>query len=157
MHRGLRRDRRDRGTTVAHVAVLDHVATLDEQGMAASAATRVAALVTSGVDALDPWIRTYLPALCLAVVVPLAAGARILVADPLSALILAIAIPLIPVFMVLIGQLTQERTDRQWAALQRLAGHFHDVLVGLTTLRLFGREDAQVVQVRALPTVSRWR
>jgi ATP-binding cassette, subfamily C, bacterial CydCD len=128
--------------------VLDHVVRLDEAGSAAAPPSRTVALVTSGVDALEPWVRSYLPALCLAVVLPLAAGFRILLADPVSALILLVAIPLIPVFMVLIGKMTADRTSRQWAGLQRLAGHFHGVLVGLPTLRLFGRADAQVGRVR---------
>ena len=130
-------------------AVLDHVAALDEAGAAAATPSRVTSLLTSGMDALDPWIRTYLPALCVAAVVPAVAWTRILVADPLSAMVLALAVPLIPVFMVLIGKYTQDRTDRQWAALQRLSSHFHDVLTGLVTLRLFGRADAQVDGVRA--------
>ena len=130
-------------------AVVDHVAALDEAGRAATSPAQVSALVTSGVDALEPWVRTYLPALCVAAVVPVVAWVRIAVADPISAAVLAVAVPLIPVFMVLIGQYTQDRTDRQWAALQRLAGHFHDVLVGLVTLRLFGRAEAQVANVRA--------
>ena len=130
--------------------VIRHSLSVDEPGAALVTPARVTTLVTDGVDALDPWIRSYVPALCLAGVVPLAAGARILFADPASAVILLIAIPLIPVFMVLIGKLAEERTDRQWATLQRLAGHFHDVLVGLPTLRLFGREQAQVQRVRAV-------
>ncbi|MEI2652709.1 MAG: ATP-binding cassette domain-containing protein [Microthrixaceae bacterium] len=79
---------------------------------------------------------------------PLAAGVRILFADLLSAVILLIAVPLIPVFMILIGRLTEERSQRQWATLQRLGSHFHDVLVGLETLRLFGRAEAQIDRVR---------
>lgn len=105
-------------------------------------------LVTDGTDALEPWIREYVPALCIAGVLPLAAGARILAADVPSGLILLVTIPLIPVFMVLIGKLAEDRADRQWATLQRLAAHFHDVLVGLPTLRLFGRVGPQVQRVR---------
>ena len=130
--------------------VVRHSLALDEPGAALATPARVTTLVTDGVDALDPWIRNYVPALCLAGIVPLAAGARILLADVASAVILMVAIPLIPVFMVLIGKLAEDRTNRQWATLQRLAGHFHDVLVGLPTLRLFGRAEAQVGRVRAV-------
>jgi ATP-binding cassette subfamily C protein CydCD len=128
--------------------VVDHTLVLDEAGSATATPARVTTLVTDGVDALDPWIRSYLPALCLAAILPLAAGVRILIADPTSAAILLVAIPLIPVFMVLIGKFADERTKRQWATLQHLAGHFHQVLVGLPTLRLFGRAPAQVARVR---------
>lgn len=130
--------------------VISHALTLDEPGAAAATPARVTTLVTDGIDALDPWIREYVPALCIASVLPLAAGARILGADVPSAVILLVAIPLIPVFMVLIGKLAEDRADRQWATLQRLAGHFHDVLVGLPTLRLFGQAGAQVGRVRAV-------
>jgi ATP-binding cassette subfamily C protein CydCD len=128
--------------------VLDHVERVEPALLPELGPARVSALVTSGMDALEPWIRGYLPALVTAAVVPLATGLRILGADLISAVILAVVVPLIPIFMVLIGRYTEERTARQWATLQRLAGHFLDVLVGLPTLRLFGRADLQVLRVR---------
>ncbi|MEO8695377.1 MAG: thiol reductant ABC exporter subunit CydD [Acidimicrobiales bacterium] len=128
--------------------VLRHVDSFDQNARTAAPPTRVLALTTTAVDSLEPWVRSYVPALCLAAVVPLAAGSRILSVDLISAVILLIALPLIPVFMILIGQLTEERANRDWAMMQRLAGHFHDVLVGLPTLRLFGRAEAQVERVR---------
>ena len=128
--------------------VIERLDALDAPGWAATKPANLTALCTSGVDALEPWIRGYLPALCIAAVVPITAGIRILVADVLAAVILAIAIPLIPVFMILIGRMTDDRSRRQWATLQRLGAHFHDVLVGLETLRLFGRAEAQVARVR---------
>lgn len=113
-------------------------------------ASSTSTVATAGMDALDVWIRSYVPALAVAIVVPLAAGARILFADRWSGALLALSIPFIPIFMVLIGKLTEERNARQWATLQRLAGHFSDVLSGLPTLRLFGRADAQVANVRRI-------
>ncbi len=110
----------------------------------------VAALLASGPDALEPWVRGYVPAVALAAVVPLVAGLRILSVDRLSAAILLVAIPLIPVFMVLIGRLAEERSRRDWAVLGRLAHHFADVLDGLETLRLFGRAEQQVSRVREI-------
>jgi ATP-binding cassette, subfamily C, bacterial CydCD len=124
------------------VAVLDH-ATLDGDRSAGGLASREATIVTAGVDRLEPYVRQFLPALTLALTVPLIAGARILFADLLSAVLIALTVPLIPVFMVLIGRMTQRRTQRQWAVLQRLGGHFLDVLEGMPTLRLFGRARAQ--------------
>jgi len=129
-------------------AVLERVERRADDATAEPAA--VAALITTGADAMDAWIRMYLPALVAAAVVPLAVGIRILTADLVSALILALTIPLIPVFMVLIGSMTQDRTRRQWYVLARLAHHFHDVLVGMATLRMFGRAERQVVRVRAV-------
>ena len=69
--------------------------------------------------------------------------ARIVTADWVSAAIIVATLPLIPVFMVLIGWATQSRTDRQWRLLSRLSGHFLDVVAGLPTLKVFGRAKAQ--------------
>ncbi len=127
--------------TVA-AAVLEH-AVADGDRTSTGHAHREATVATTGVDELEPYIRQFLPALMLAVTVPLAAGARILAADRLSAVLIAVTVPLIPIFMVLIGRMTERRTQRQWAVLQRLGGHFLDVVEGLPTLRLFGRAEAQ--------------
>jgi ATP-binding cassette subfamily C protein CydCD len=123
-------------------AVLDHAA-LDGDRAAGGLAGREATIATTGVDQLEPYVRQFLPALFLALAVPLVAGARILFADLLSAALIAATVPLIPVFMVLIGRMTERRTARQWAVLQRLGGHFLDVIEGMPTLRLFGRAQAQ--------------
>jgi ATP-binding cassette, subfamily C, bacterial CydCD len=108
------------------------------------------ALATRGVDALDDYFARYLPQLALAVVVPTAVLARIVVSDWISALTIAVTLPLIPVFMVLIGWATQARMDRQWALLSRLSHHFLDVVAGLPTLKVFGRAKAQADNIRAL-------
>ncbi len=123
-------------------AVLDHAAA-DGDRASSGLASREATIATAGADELEPYVRQFLPALMLAVAVPLVAGVRILTADLLSAVLVAVTVPLIPVFMVLIGRMTERRTQRQWATLQRLGGHFLDVVEGLPTLRLFGRADAQ--------------
>ena len=123
-------------------AVLDH-AEVDGDRASSGLASREATIATTGADELEPYVRQFLPALMLAVAVPLVAGVRILTADLLSAALVAVTVPLIPIFMVLIGRMTQRRTQRQWATLQRLGGHFLDVVEGLPTLRLFGRADAQ--------------
>jgi ATP-binding cassette subfamily C protein CydCD len=105
-------------------------------------------LATRGIDALDDYFARYLPQLALAVVVPIAVIARILLADWLSALIIVLTLPLIPVFMVLIGLATQSRMDRQWRTLGRLSHHFLDVVEGLPTLKVFGRAKAQAASIR---------
>ncbi|KRV47234.1 ABC transporter [Wenjunlia vitaminophila] len=100
-------------------------------------------LATRGLDALDDYFARYLPQLGLAVVVPAAVLVRIVTEDWTAALTIALTLPLIPVFMVLIGWATQARMDRQWRALSRLSGHFLDVVAGLPTLKVFGRARAQ--------------
>lgn len=108
------------------------------------------ALATRGIDALDDYFARYLPQLGLAVVVPLAVLARIVTGDWLSALTIVLTLPLIPLFMILIGWATQARMDRQWRLLARLSGHFLDVVEGLPTLKVFGRAKAQAAAIRSI-------
>ncbi|MEW2518723.1 thiol reductant ABC exporter subunit CydD [Actinacidiphila alni] len=107
-------------------------------------------LATRGIDALDDYFARYLPQLGLAVVVPAVVLARILAADWVSALTIALTLPLIPLFMVLVGWATRDRMDRQWKLLARLSGHFLDVVAGLPTLKVFGRAKAQADNIRAI-------
>lgn len=105
-------------------------------------------LATQGLDALDGYFSKYLPQLALAVSVPLVVGVAILGADVTSALIVALTLPLIPVFMALVGWTTEKLTQRRWAAQTRLAGHFADLVAGLPTLQVFGRAKAQAEGLR---------
>ncbi|MFI6942098.1 ABC transporter ATP-binding protein/permease [Streptomyces sp. NPDC050418] len=100
-------------------------------------------LLTRGLDALDPYLVGYLPQMLVAGLVPPAVLVAMLVHDPVSALILLVSLPLVPVFGALVGLHTRDATARQWAALARLGGHFLDALRGLTTLRVLGRAPAQ--------------
>ncbi|WP_306332132.1 thiol reductant ABC exporter subunit CydD [Streptomyces sp. KL109B] len=108
------------------------------------------ALATRGVDALDDYFSRYLPQLGLAVVVPVAVLARVVTEDWVSAAIIVGTLPLIPIFMMLIGWATQSRMDRQWRLLSRLSGHFLDVVAGLPTLKVFGRAKAQAESIRKI-------
>ncbi len=107
-------------------------------------------LLTRGIDGLDAYFAKYLPQLILAVVVPLAVLATLLGADILSTVIIAITIPLIPLFMALIGMYTNSRVEQQWKTLGRLSGHFLDLVAGLPTLKAFGRAHAQERAIRAI-------
>ncbi|GHC76354.1 ABC transporter [Streptomyces flavofungini] len=107
-------------------------------------------LATRGVDALDDYFSRYLPQLGLAVVVPAAVLLRVVTEDWVSAAIIVGTLPLIPVFMMLIGWATQARMDRQWQLLSRLSGHFLDVVAGLPTLKVFGRAKAQAESIRKI-------
>ncbi|MFD4666823.1 thiol reductant ABC exporter subunit CydD [Streptomyces halstedii] len=113
------------------------------------------ALATRGVDALDDYFSRYLPQLGLAVVVPVAVLARIVTEDWVSAAIIVVTLPLIPLFMALIGWATQSRMGRQWHLLSRLSGHFLDVVAGLPTLKVFGRAKAQAESIRAITSQYR--
>ncbi len=131
--------------------LLDHAADrLGPSWLTGQRSGELTALATRGVDALDGYFARYLPQLGLAVVVPVAVLARILTDDWVSAATIAVTLPLIPLFMALIGWATQAQTDRQWRRLSRLSGHFLDVVSGLTTLKVFGRAKPQAERIRAV-------
>ncbi|MCK1794675.1 thiol reductant ABC exporter subunit CydD [Streptomyces sp. XM4193] len=130
--------------------LLQRAAALGPGAPAARRTGELTALATRGVDALDDYFGRYLPQLGLAVVVPVAVLARIVWSDWIAALTIALTLPLIPVFMVLIGWATQARMDRQWRMLSRLSHHFLDVVAGLPTLKVFGRAKAQAESVRRI-------
>jgi thiol reductant ABC exporter CydD subunit len=110
----------------------------------------LAILASRGIDALDGFFSLYLPQLFLAVIVPVVVIAAVLFGDWISAAIIALTIPLIPLFMALVGATTKERMERQVRALERLAGHFLDVVAGLPTLKVFGRAKAQAAAIREI-------
>lgn len=100
-------------------------------------------VVTSGLDALDGYFSKYLPQLGLAVTVPFLVGGAILLTDWQSAIIVAFTLPLIPIFMALIGWTTEAATKKSFAVADRLANHFADLIEGLPTLQAFARARAQ--------------
>ncbi len=130
--------------------LLERATTLGPGWLSGQRTGSLVALATRGVDALDDYFSRYLPQLGLAVVVPVAVLARIVTEDWVSAAIIVGTLPLIPVFMVLIGWATQSRMDRQWQLLSRLSGHFLDVVAGLPTLKVFGRAKAQAESIRRI-------
>lgn len=92
-----------------------------------------------GIEALDGFFRQYLPQLALSALVPITVLLFVFPLDWVSGLILLLTAPLIPVFMVLIGNVANELTRRQWTSLSRMSAQFLDVLQGLTTLKILGR------------------
>jgi thiol reductant ABC exporter CydD subunit/thiol reductant ABC exporter CydC subunit len=107
------------------------------------------ALATTGLDALDDYCTRFLPALVgAAVVVPLV-GLAILVADWRSAVVVAVTVPLIPLFAALIGRYAQGRVAGATDAAARLAGQLLELVRALPVLTAFGRAAAQEKAVRA--------
>ncbi|MEU6840876.1 thiol reductant ABC exporter subunit CydD [Streptomyces sp. NPDC046716] len=130
--------------------LLERAAQLGPGWLAGQRTGSLVALATRGVDALDDYFSRYLPQLGLAVVVPVAVLVRVVTEDWVSAAIIVGTLPLIPIFMMLIGWATQSRMDRQWRLLSRLSGHFLDVVAGLPTLKVFGRAKAQADSIRKI-------
>ena len=131
-------------------ALLGRVADLGLDSAREQRSGELAILASRGIDALDGYFSLYLPQLLLAVIVPVIVIAAVLAGDSISALIIAATIPLIPLFMALVGATTRDHVDRQLGALSRLAGHFLDIVAGLPTLKVFGRAKAQAAAIREI-------
>ena len=118
---------------------------------------RIATLLGPGLDALDDYFGTFLPQLVLTVVATPALIVAAWIADPLSGLVLVIVLPLIPVFMALIGMATEVVQRRQWDSLASLSRGFLEVVGGLSTLLLYGRAERQGARIRAVTDQYRRR
>lgn len=103
--------------------------------------------LADGIEALDAYYARYLPAMSLAAFLPLSILVIVFPIDWQSGLVMLITAPLIPFFMILIGKGAEKLNQAQWEKLQRMSGHFLDVLQGLTTLKLFNasRREAKTV------------
>ncbi|MGI5241223.1 thiol reductant ABC exporter subunit CydD [Dactylosporangium sp. CA-139066] len=116
---------------------------------------QVATLATRGLDALDAYFARYLPQLVLAALIPCIVLFRIAPADTLAAATIALTLPLIPLFMALVGLHTEAANRRQFRLLTRLSRHFLDVVAGLPTLRAFGRAGRQASAIAEISARQR--
>lgn len=136
------------------------LAAIDAGGSAVlgrSSSGRITTLLGHGLDALDGYIGRYVPQLILtAVATPLVVGA-LLLADVTTGITVILTLPIIPVFMVLIGLATQAVQQRQWALLGSLASGFLEVVQGLSTLMIFGRQHRQAERIAAITEQYRRR
>jgi thiol reductant ABC exporter CydD subunit len=128
--------------------LLDRVLELGPEWISTRGPAELTVLATRGLDALDAYFARYLPALITAAVVPLLVGGWILLVDPTSALLIAVTVPLIPVFAVLVGRYTEQRAVRVADATARLSGHLLELVRALPVLTAFGRAEAQGEAVR---------
>jgi thiol reductant ABC exporter CydD subunit len=110
-------------------------------------AGEIAAAAVQGVEGLEAYFARYLPQLVLACLVPLAVLGWVGATDPTSAAVMLVTLPVVPVFMWLIGRYTEERTRARWHALRLLSTHFLDVVRGLPTLRLANRSRDQAKRI----------
>lgn len=108
-------------------------------GLARERTGEIAHAIGGGADALDAYVSQYLPQARLAVIVPLVVLAAVAWADLLSAVVLVVTLPLIPLFMYLVGAAARERSRQQWVLLSRMSARLLDALQGLPTLKAFGR------------------
>jgi ATP-binding cassette subfamily C protein CydD len=124
-------------------ALLRHLFALGPAHTQGERTGELTATAVEGIEALEPYFSQYLPQLVTAALVPLTILFVVGPLDWLSALVLCLTAPLIPVFMVLIGKAAEALTRRQYTLLGRLSAHFLDVVQGLTTLKVLGQSRAQ--------------
>lgn len=115
----------------------------------------VATLATRGLDALDPYFVRYLPQLLLAVTVTPGALAVVAGLDWVAALTIAGTLPLVPLFMWLIGRMTAGYSDRRLAVMERLGHQVLDLVAGLPTLQALGRHRGPATRVQELGDAHR--
>jgi ATP-binding cassette subfamily C protein CydD/ATP-binding cassette subfamily C protein CydCD len=129
---------------------VDHALRLGPEWIARRGHGELTALTTRGLDALDAYFREYLPALVTAAVVPLGAGAAILFADWPSGVIVALTVPLLPVFAILVGKYTADRVAGATDATHRMSERLLELVRVLPVLTAFRRATAQAETVRRL-------
>ena len=95
----------------------------------------ITALLVQGLDALDGYFSQFLPQISLAALVPVCVLLAVFPLDWISALVLLLTAPLLPIFMVLIGGAAEKLTKKQWGALSQMSAHFLETLQGLSTLK----------------------
>ncbi|WP_439385414.1 thiol reductant ABC exporter subunit CydC [Amycolatopsis lexingtonensis] len=129
---------------------VDHALRLGPEWIARRGHGELTALTTRGLDALDAYFREYLPALVTAAVVPLGAGAAILFADWPSGVIIALTVPLLPMFAILVGKYTAGRVAGATDATHRMSERLLELVRVLPVLTAFRRAAAQAETVRRL-------
>lgn len=128
--------------------VVQRATELGPAALEGDAGPAIAMLATRGLDALDGYLVRYLPQLLLAATVTPAVLAVVWWHDLIAGLTILITLPLVPMFMAIVGWATQSAADRRLRTLQRLGAQVLDLVSGLPTLRALGREAGQAVRVR---------
>lgn len=107
-------------------------------------------LLTRGIEGLEIYVSKYLPQLVISAIVPAGIGAVIFWLDPLAALILIFTIPLIPLFMALVGWFTSTNVEKHWNQVTKLSATIADLMSGLPELIIFSRAKQQASEIQRL-------
>jgi ATP-binding cassette, subfamily C, bacterial CydD len=106
--------------------------------------------VTEGVETLDAYFSQVLPQICATAIIPVIILIVVFMKDLLSGIILLVTLPILPIFMILIGKQAEAATKKRWYQLSQMSAHFLDVLQGATVLKLFGRNQQQKETIRQM-------
>ena len=144
-------------TSQLRMSVVDAVRRLGPGWLATQNSAKVTTTASTGLDALDGYFAKYLPQLIMTVVATPMVVAVLLMLDISTGIIVIVTLPIIPLFMVLIGWATQAVQKKQWTALTRLASGFLETVAGLSTLTVFGRQHRQAARIHAVTEEYRSR
>ena len=133
----------------ARAMLARHLASLPRARIADLTSGGLASDLVEGVDAFEPYVARFLAHLGILVAVPLVILAVVLPRDPVSALVLLVTAPVIPVFMVLLGHAAEGLNRRQWQRLARLSGRVLDSLQRLTTIKALNAADREAAVLAA--------
>lgn len=128
--------------------VVERATALGPTALEGDAGPAITTLTTRGLDALDGYLVRYLPQLLLAATVTPAVLVVVWWHDLIAGLTILLTLPLVPLFMAMVGWATQAAADRRLRTLQRLGAQVLDLVSGLPTLRALGREAGQATRVR---------
>ena len=106
--------------------------------------------LTEGVETLDAYFSQVLPQICATAIIPMIILLVVFANDLLSGIVLLVTLPILPIFMILIGKQAEAATQKRWYQLSQMSAHFLDVLQGATTLKLFGRNQHQKETIRRM-------
>ena len=123
--------------------------------LAGQNSARLAVVAGRGLDALDAYFGRYLPQLVLTVIATPILLAVMWWQDWISGLTVLLTLPLIPLFMVLIGLATRTVQQKQWRTLGALAARFADTVQGLSTLKVFGRQHRAATSIERVTDAYR--
>ena len=127
--------------------LVEAIGVLGPEWLGARNSAALAVTAGRGLDALEAYFGRYLPQLVQTVVATPLILAVMWWQDWISGLTVLLTLPLIPIFMVLIGLATRSVQHRQWRTLQRLASRFADTVQGLSTLKVFGRQHRAAASI----------
>lgn len=108
----------------------------------------LSSVLVGGLEAIEEYVTSYLPARWLAMIVPLLVLLVVLLLDPPSVLVLLFTGPLLLLLLVVIGGRSRAVTERRFLEMRMLSAFFLDILRGIATLKSFGRSREQVENLR---------
>lgn len=136
-------------------ALAEHATALGPRWRSSARGAELATLATRGLDNLQPYLVQYVPQLFLTALVTPLLVVVVLGLDWVSGVIVVVTLSLVPVFMILVGQLTRGVTERRLRTMQTLGAQLLDLLAGLPTLRAYGRAGGARARVQALGDANR--